>query len=281
MSYIEKNEIFLNNKTKNSSIINLSNNVDQTTLSKSLNNANQSRVQNSSKNDMNSSNSIKFELKNFYKIESHNKNKDSEALKFITSSIDRIERLKHDNSKDVSPNNITSNTNIKTENDSPEINKKDCENKVLQALNQPCNQISFEAKENTSNNKIQEIFANIGNLNIRGKSRNQKNNFFKNNFFNSEKNPSLPSKTTQKNLKEKSNKQTGLPRSTFEIENKTVNDKLSNNKINSNLTMNDENGKPKKKDVRLNYNNVSNNLFLTKIENVTKINFRNHQSRGK
>ena len=131
---------------------------------------------------MNSSNSIKFELKNFYKIESHNKNKDSEALKFITSSIDRIERLKHDNSKDVSPNNITSNTNIKTENDSPEINKKDCENKVLQALNQPCNQISFEAKENTSNNKIQEIFANIGNLNIQGKSRNQKNNFFKNNF---------------------------------------------------------------------------------------------------
>ena len=282
VSYIEKKEIYLHSKSKNSSIVNLSNNIDQTTLTKSLNNANQSKAQNSSKNDHST---ILFELKNLDKI--HHKNKDSDVFRFITSSIDRIDRLKQDNSKDISPNNITSNTYNKSDNySSPQTNMKDYkETKISQALPAKNEQISFEeVKENNTNNKIQDMFASLEDLNIQGKSRNnqQRNNFVKNNLFNSEKNPSFHSNTIQKNVKEKNCKIGVLPRSTYEIENKTVHKVVANQKICSNFTLISEKRNPKKKENGLNYNNAGNNAFLTKIDNATKINFRvKNQTAGK
>lgn len=279
VSYVEKKEIYLHNKSKNSSIFNMSNNNDHSTLTKSLHNITQSKVQNSSKNEGNSS--VKFELKNLDKL---HKNKESELFRFITSSIDRIERLKDDKSKDVSPNNITSNTNNKTHDyNSPQPNKKDSKPETRakngQTYGPTADQISFEAKDNT--NGMQDIFDSLGGLNVQGKSRNQqRNNFVKNNIFNSDKNPSFHSNTLQKNtMKEKSSsKQNGiLPKNTFEIENRTVHKTGGNQKFVSNLTLNKEKQRNKKENggTGVQFNNVANgSSFLTKVDNATKINFR-------
>jgi len=286
VSYIEKKEINLHNKTKNSSIFNLSNNVDQTTMTKSVTHTNLSKQQSTSKNENNSS--MKFELKNFDKINKYN---DSEMFKFITSSIDRIERiekLKESNSKGVSPTNITCGTNKKTnDQNSPKTLKKEKNDKCDQSNTGKkhkslIEQISFDAKENGMN----DIFTNLGNLNDQNKSRNQqRNTFVKNNFFCSDRNQSFQSNTLNKNtMKEKSNKQGILPKSTFEMENKTVHKVPGNAKYNTNFRLNLEKTLKKKENGGINYNsNVGNsNNFFTKIDNTTKINFRiNNKYNGK
>lgn len=273
VSYIEKKEIYLHNKTKYSTIYNLSNMVDQTTLTKSITNANLSKLQNSSKNENNPN--IKFELKN---LERYHKYNDSEMFKFITSSIERIDRLKKSNSKTVSPNNITNNTNNKTnDNNSPKINKKDKNEHSKSGKKHKSNieQISFDAKENG----MHDLFTNLGNLNDQNKSRNQqRNTFTKNNIFNSDRNQSFQSNTLLKNtMKEKSNKAGALPKSTFEMENKTVYKVPGKTKFNTNLRLNLEKTlKKKKENGGINYssNAGNSNNFYTKIDNTTKINFR-------
>jgi len=85
-------------------------------------------------------------------------------------------------------------------------------------------------------------------------------------------------------MKEKSNKQGILPKSTFEMENKTVHKVPGNAKYNTNFRLNLEKTLKKKENGGINYNsNVGNsNNFFTKIDNTTKINFRiNNKYNGK
>ena len=211
-------------------------------------------------------------------------------------------RIKNDKdqSKEVSPNNITSNTNNKTNDyNSPQQSNKGKINqlffeskkeKVLQSYlafssilhtnESKAKKESFETKEITNNNQSNDklVFENLNNVKFQNKSRNQQiNNLVKINNFNSEKTPSYQSitLTQQKNTREKNAKHSVIQRSTFE--NKTMHKVIKNQKFNSNFTLNFCKNQIKKQEM---YNN-NNNSFLTKIDNATKINFRLNNNNNK
>src|SRR5207237_1200429 len=144
-----------------SSNTNLSSNIDQS-LTKSLLQANQTSIRNQK------STKLDYKLKNFDKIQSHSK--ESVLYRFITSSIERNDRIKNDNNIPKNNKNINNNNNDQNNG----------------ALNEA-------------------LLSNLNNIN---KSRNQQrnNNFSKNNnIFNSDITPNYQSITLQKNIIMKDN----------------------------------------------------------------------------